>query len=185
MLTRVIDPELGEVIVACSRRSRRIVIRVVSSDGVRLSFPPHTSQKRAWEFLLSRKEWILKTQASFASRVSLASISEQEIEQLRVEAKATLPPRVEELAQRYGFQYGKVTIRATKSKWGSCSAKCDISLSLFLMKLPQHLRDYIIIHELSHTRHHNHSAAFHALVDKILEGRERALHKELKGYHLR
>ena len=100
-------------------------------------------------------------------------------------AKASLPQRVAYLAAKHSLHYGRVTIRATRSKWGSCTAEGNISLSLYLMTLPEHLRDYIIIHELCHTVHHNHSPRFHALVDKLTEGRERELAKELRQYSIR
>ena len=85
-----------------------------------------------------------------------------------------------QLAERFGFEVGRVTVRAARTKWGSCSARNDISLSLFLAALPRHLQEFVIIHELCHTVHHNHSAAFHALVDRCLGGRERELEGELK-----
>lgn len=113
------------------------------------------------------------------------TLSKEQIEELRRQAKATLPARVAELAKMHGLKYGRVTIRATRSKWGSCTATGNISLSLFLMTLPEHLRDYIILHELSHTVHHNHSAAFHSLLDKLTDGKERLLAKELRKYTIR
>lgn len=112
-------------------------------------------------------------------------LSRDEIERLRKEAKATLPNRVKELAERHRLRYGRVTIRCTRSKWGSCTAKGNLSLSLFLMTLPEHLRDYILLHELAHTVHLNHSREFHALVDRLTGGREKELAKELRKYSIR
>ena len=100
-------------------------------------------------------------------------------------AKASLPQRVAYLAAKHSLHYGRVTIRATRSKWGSCTAEGNISLSLYLMTLPEHLRDYVIIHELCHTVHHNHSPRFHALVNQLTDGRERELAKELRQYSIR
>ena len=60
-----------------------------------------------------------------------------------------------------------------------------ISLSLFLVTLPEHLRDYVIIHELCHTVHHNHSPRFHALVDRFTGGHEKALARELRAFSIR
>ena len=178
-------PELGEIVISRSRRSRRITLSVRPSGEVRLSFPPYVSQRRALEFLESKQEWILRARAKYASRPTPTPLSAENIERLRAEAKAYLPARTEELARQCGLRYGKVTVRASRSKWGSCTAQNNISLSLFLMTLPPHLRDYVIIHELCHTVHHNHSAEFHALVDKLLGGKEKALAKELRGYSTR
>ncbi len=103
----------------------------------------------------------------------------------RIEARDILPRRVAHLAREHGFRHGEVTIRNTVSKWGSCSARNDLSLSLHLMRLPDHLIDYIILHELCHTVHHDHSAAFHALLGRHTEGRHLALRKELRTYNTR
>lgn len=103
----------------------------------------------------------------------------------RIEARVLLPGRIEEIARSLGFRYKNISVRNTVSKWGSCSARNDISLSVHLMRLPDHLINYIIIHELCHTVHHNHGPQFHALLDKHTAGRHRALHKQLKAYNTR
>lgn len=103
----------------------------------------------------------------------------------RAEAKEYLPERVSALATEHGFQHGKVSIRNTVSKWGSCSSRNDISLSLHLMRLPDHLIDYVLLHELCHTVHKNHGPKFHQLLDEHTGGRHKALNKELRSYHTR
>lgn len=177
-------PVLGEIVISRSRRSRRITLSVRPSGEVRLSFPPYVSQRRALEFLESRLEWVIAAKNRYAERRACPEMTSEQIEQLRAEAKAELPRRVAELAHTCGLTYGKVTIRAARTKWGSCTAQNNISLSLYVMTLPPHLRDYIIIHELCHTVHHNHSDKFHALVDRLLGGRKKALAKELRNYSI-
>ena len=103
----------------------------------------------------------------------------------RIEANASLPGRTEELARQAGLKYGKISVRNTVSKWGSCSARNDISLSLHLMRLPDHLIDYIILHELCHTAHHNHGPQFHALLDRLTGGRHTELRREMRQYRTR
>ena len=103
----------------------------------------------------------------------------------RVEAKAYLPVRVEALARQHGLKFSSVSIRNTVSKWGSCSARNDLSLSLHLMRLPDHLIDYIILHELAHTVHHDHSPRFHALLDRLTDGHHAELRREMRGYNTR
>ena len=183
------DDVVGDVTICCTRRSRRISLSIKPSGEVRLSFPPYASRARALDFLHSRRDWILATKEKFAHRAidgkSAAHITSEEIEQLRAAAKATLPHRVAELATRHNLKYGKVSIRASRSKWGSCSAVGNISLSLYLMILPEHLRDYVILHELAHTVHHNHSPRFHAVVNSLTDGQEKALARELKEYSTR
>ncbi len=105
-------------------------------------------------------------------------------ETYRQEAKVYLPPRIFELARMHGFKINKVSIRDSKGRWGSCSAQKNISLSLFLMSLPDHLIDYILLHELCHTVEMNHSARFYALLNKVSGGKSDELKQELKRFSI-
>ncbi len=100
----------------------------------------------------------------------------------RREAKQYLPERLSLLADRYGFRYNKVTIRNNKSNWGSCSSANHISLNLNLMKLPDPLIDYILLHELAHTVVKNHGPDFYQLLNRTTGGKARELAKEIKKY---
>ncbi len=181
--TRHNHPVLGEVTLSQTRRATRISIAVRPSGSVRLSFPMSVSARRALSFLETKVSWIESARQRLSERyVPQTPLSPDEIEEMRRNAKADLPARVEHFARLFGFRYGRVTIRATRSKWGSCSAENNISLSLYLMKVPEHLRDYVVIHELCHTVHHNHSAEFHRLADKCMGGNEKKLRSELRRY---
>ncbi len=103
----------------------------------------------------------------------------------RIEAKELLPGRVAEMARSLGMRYNSVSVRNTVSKWGSCSPRNDLSLSIHLMRLPDELIDYIIVHELCHTVHKNHGAQFHALLNTLTDGKHHALRKQLRSYHTR
>ena len=103
---------------------------------------------------------------------------------LRCEAKRILPVRVEELAAKNGFQYAKVKINNSRTHWGSCTGQKNINLSLSVMLLPEHLSDYILLHELCHTKEMNHSERFWSLMDKVTEGKASVYRRELKKYHM-
>ena len=79
---------------------------------------------------------------------------------LRNEAKEYLPLRVERLARDFGFTYNQVYCKNLKSRWGSCSVRNNINLNIHLMRLPEELIDYVILHELCHTIHKNHSKRY-------------------------
>ena len=101
---------------------------------------------------------------------------------LRHEAKRILPVRLHTLAEEYGFTYSEVKINNSKTRWGSCSARKNINLSLSLMLLPDHLINYVLLHELCHTQEMSHSDRFWHLMDSVTNNKASALRKELKSH---
>lgn len=101
-------------------------------------------------------------------------------EALRNQARLILPERLAELARQHGFSYARVSINSARTRWGSCSGRKSINLSLFLMVLPRRLSDYVLLHELCHTVEMNHGPRFWALMDKVTDGRAKALRAELR-----
>ncbi|MDR1602718.1 MAG: M48 family metallopeptidase [Tannerella sp.] len=101
---------------------------------------------------------------------------------LRHEACRILPARIEALAERHGFHYADVKIRDTKTRWGSCSSRKNISLSLSLLLLPEHLIDYVLLHELCHTVEMNHGKRFLQLLERVTDNRSQILRRELKAF---
>ena len=173
------DSDFGTVTVTVNPRARSIImrpevdgLRVTAFRGASLAFVKSTIEKF--------RSSLLKKQKALKER---PQPTKDDVEQMRREAKATLPRRVAELAHLYGFTYTNLTIRDSKTRWGSCSSRNTISLSLYLMQVPEHLQDYVILHELCHTVHHDHSSHFWALMDTVTDGKAHALRKELHRYH--
>ena len=114
------------------------------------------------------------------SNPALQSWLYSSVEQLmRQQAKAVLPARLDELARRHGLAYTGVAITRSRSRWGSCSSRRHISLSCYLVLLPSHLADYVLLHELAHTREMNHGPRFKALLLQLTDGKAPALEQEL------
>lgn len=104
------------------------------------------------------------------------------IRALRQEAEALLPQRLRQLAAQTGFSYRSVAVRQLKGRWGSCSAHKDITLNLFLMQLPWHLIDYVLVHELVHTKVLRHGPPFWQELEDHLSNAKQ-LRKEMRGHH--
>src|SRR5262249_1610025 len=100
---------------------------------------------------------------------------------LRQEAEKLLPLRLSDLAKKHGFKYQSVKIKKMTSRWGSCSAHRLITLNFYLMQLPWPLIDHVLIHELVHTKHLNHSGAFWMEFESIYPGAKKA-RKQIHNY---
>ncbi len=178
------DPEIGEVKLRKNIRCRRISLRVSPCGGVTVSLPWICSYSTAIAFIEANKAWVLKTMEKQKAKIGAeAEVSREEIEALRKRAKAELPVRLAELAEEYSFRYNQVRIKHNSSNWGSCSRKGNINLNLNLVRLPDELRDYVLLHELCHLRIPDHSPKFHALLESLCPEHRRK-QKALKEYKL-
>jgi predicted metal-dependent hydrolase len=115
------------------------------------------------------------------SRTNQEKIKNGIISALRIEAKSILPDRLNELAQMHGFKYSAMQVKNMKSRWGSCTGRNKINLNLHLIRLPDSLIDYVLLHELAHTVHKNHSDEFWNYLGKFCEEPKKRA-RELKSY---
>lgn len=103
------------------------------------------------------------------------------IDVMRWEAKIYLPKRLKELADKHGFRYENVSIKNASTRWGSCSSVNNINLNLHLMRVPEHLIDYVLLHELVHTVVKNHGDKFWLLLEQVYPNARKA-DKEMNNY---
>ena len=192
------DLTLGTVRVRKSPRARRVSIRVHPVRGIVVTLPRWAPYATGLAFLAAKRDWALaavrrqrarleKMAAELPPAADQAGIAAL-VEQWRKTAKQELPPRLAELAGRYGFTYNRLAIKHNVSNWGSCSRRGNINLNLNLVRVPQPLRDYVMLHELSHLRHPDHGPQFHALLEELCQAElatsARSLEKGLKDYIL-
>jgi len=184
MDTSTVDiSKVGPVVMRKSKRAKRLCITIRPDQTIRLTVPRGVSVRKAKQFLHSRIPWItkhlrtLRELESAQQNLRLPKIN-------KVEARDTLIRRLNEMAEIHHLNYSKVSIRNQKTRWGSCSAKNNINLNINLARLPGQLRDYVMLHELLHTRIKNHSKEFWAELDKALGGDSKTMAKKLRKYKL-
>ena len=162
------DPQLGDILFRKRKGIRRLGIRVHPVKGISVSVPYLLPYSAAVAFFKLKRDWVVQAVDRQKARYRDVPKGEPgQIEQMRRQAKAELPVRLKELADRYGFIYNKVTIKHNSTNWGSCSTRGNINLNLNIVRLPLPLRDYVLLHEHCHLRHHDHGQAFHLLLEHV------------------
>ena len=176
---RLIDKDLGEILVRKNPFSKHLSATISSSGNLLVTAPTGTPT-----FFIER--FIKKNKDLIKSSLNLPDASTKKArdykEKLRKKsAREYLPYRLAYLAKLYGYSYDKCRLTSARTRWGSCSSKKTISLNIALMDVPEPLRDYVIIHELAHLSHMDHSKAFWAEVES--HDKDYKIHrKSLKSY---
>ena len=155
------------------RSNRKTIAIQIKVDGrVIVRAPMRMSQADITRFVDSKTEWISKHLAAIHQRQSspVTPFTDDELRRLADAARQDIPRRVAKYAPIVGVSYGRITIRAQKSRWGSCSAKGNLNFNCLLMLCPEDMRDYVVVHELCHRKALNHSPRFWAEVAKALPG---------------
>jgi len=197
---------LGDVSYVRSERARNLSIRINQRGEVRVSIPRFVSQRKAERFFLSKQDWVLRRLNGMNQKDCRGSLppaggiiqvrgkeysvpllrGDEDVESaiwriLQKEALQYLPGRVAELSELHGYKISGLKIRKMKSRWGSCTARKSINLNSWLVMLPEYLSDYVILHELTHTRVPNHSQQFWEELDGLCGGQSLQYRRELRS----
>ncbi len=174
------DSEFGEVVVRKNPLSHGIKFSISTSGRLQMSVPKHTSDFLVKRFLNQNREIIKNKLPINDPSTQRARDAKKKI--LMKKAKEYLPYRLEYLAKLYGYQFNICRLTHANTRWGSCSSNKTISLNIGLMNIPEVLRDYVIIHELAHLNHMDHSDAFWSEVG-IHDPNYREHRKKLKMFN--
>jgi len=174
---------IGQVLFDPSKKARCLTIYVKSAHAVRVAVPRCISLEQAKKIVTLRAGWIKLQQQKMALRQRLQQQSPPPPKIDYQQAALDLIRRLNLLADKYNLPFNKVTIRNQKTRWGSCSTKNNINLNINLAHLPSELIDYVLLHELTHTKVQNHSRHFWARLSEICP-QPKILNKKLRKYSL-
>lgn len=184
MSSKTIECGNVSVFMEKSRKAKYVNISVRPYRGVRVAVPIRVSFKEAEKITRSKMAWIEKQlnkiqEAENTHRELIKNVNPID----KKEARKKLVSRLDQLSKKHGFRYNKVFLRSQKTRWGSCSEKNNINLNYNLIRLPDDLIDYILLHELVHTRIKNHGNAFWDALDHHI-GKAKQLDKKLIDYSI-
>jgi len=175
---------VGPVLFERSQRAKHLNIYIKPFRGVRVAVPHRVSFQKAEKIVYARVKWIRKQLAKMEQiRQKHSYFFKGSADLKKSLARKKLIKRLSELAEWYSFTYNRVFIRNQRTRWGSCSSKNNISLNIKLALLPNELMDYVILHELVHTRLKNHSKDFWGELNALV-GDAKRLSSRLKEYGL-
>jgi len=152
-------------------RSKRksVAIQVDADCNITVRAPLKLSQKEIEKILLEKKGWLEKTIISQREKKKLIKeYTDEDIKLLRKKAKEVLPLKVECYAKIMQVEPASVKINSAKKRYGSCSVTNNLNFSLYLMDKDERFIDYVVVHELAHIKHHNHSKDFYNFIEQLM-----------------
>lgn len=153
-------------------RRKTISIEIKSSSRIIVRVPLYMSERDALDFVREHRSWIdrnlSKAKSEESIRDAVPKMTMSEVREMADEAMKILPPKVEKYAKILNVTYGRITVRNQKTRWGSCSSKGNLNFNCALVRCPEKVIDYIVIHELCHRIYMNHSKAFYNAVSSVM-----------------
>ena len=164
-------------------KRKTIQVEVRQDHSVEVRAPHYVSKRDIDAYVKSNEDWIENTLLKMKKRLDELPVADKftdrELEKMTDQARAYIPGKVRLYAEKIGVPYGRVTIRAQKTLWGSCTADGNLNFNCLLVLLPERVMRYVVVHELCHRREMNHSKRFWNEVGKILPD-YKILRKQLK-----
>jgi len=162
---------LSNVKITIIRSNRKTLSIQLKHDEIIARAPLRMKDKEIYSFIESKKAWIEKHLAAISEREKVLDdvqpFTQEEINALAEKAKTIIPERVKYYAPRIGVTYNRITIRCQRTRWGSCSSKGNLNFNCLLALFPLEVIDSVVVHELCHRKHMNHSPQFYAEIDKV------------------
>ena len=160
-----------EVKVNIIRSNRKTLSIQLKTGEIIAHAPLHMKDEEIYSFIESKKSWIEKNLAKIEEREKVISevqpFTQEEINALAEKAKQIIPERVRYYTPKIGVTYNRITIRCQRTRWGSCSSKGNLNFNCLLALFPIEVIDSVVVHELCHRKHMNHSPQFYAEVEKV------------------
>jgi predicted metal-dependent hydrolase len=178
----------NESLLACTtfkkyRHSRNVKIIIKSAHSILVTGPYFVSYSQMKDFLLSKKEWVMTQIHNTLNNSESGSLmmkgGSEEYLALKNDCYNLALSKVAQWNTIYKFNYNKIIIRNQTTRWGSCSSRGTLSFNYRIIKLPDHLIDYLVVHELCHLKEMNHSDRFWKLVGETIPD-YKVLRKELR-----
>lgn len=160
------EKQMEYKLIRSNRKS--IAIQVTPKGEVLVRCPGRMPKQEVQRFVESKRAWIEGHLAKIAACPVPDKLTPEELHALVRQAKNVLPGRVADYAPCVGVTWGRITIRAQRTRWGSCSSKGNLSFNCLLMLAPPEVQDYVVVHELCHRKEMNHSPRFWQEVERTL-----------------
>ena len=155
-------------VIKSSRKTVSIELKV---DEIIVRAPKRMCNDEIQDIIAKKRSWIEKHYLVMQERQNnfkqLAPYTKEELNELTEKARTIIPQKVKTYAERIGTDYGHITIRHQRTRWGSCSSKGNLNFNCLLMLFPDEVIDSVVVHELCHRKHMNHSAAFYREVETV------------------
>lgn len=164
---------MTDAVFKLTRTDRKtLALRIGKGGEIEVLAPKRCPEREIEAFVLANMGWVEKQREkqrrAEAAAADLGFVSAEELRLLAERMKEALSRKLPYYARLLGVDYGRVTVRRQKTKWGSCSGKGGLNFNVLLMLAPERVLDYVVVHELCHRKHMDHSKEFWALVGSVM-----------------